>query len=420
MKRLLIILLSLILLVSCAIDENSDYPGDGEKLTFNNVDLTGKTITIYDKTAVVRTLYNGEEGVVGGFFNYEKLSEILGCDIEVKTYSDNVQYTKILAGDSDIDIYVLTPYEAKKLSGAGALYPIMSQQVKSYNSKCFDSLDDFATNDEGETELMPVSANLLGLFAPKSAVEELGITADDVRNLYDFLDVIKNYDGERKVYSSNSIQLFNNINDQYGLTYCDYDNGEFNYDTEVYRKYFSTLLDGWSDYNMENPWYSVHDANISVYNSTRSLFVLDSFGTRMDLQNYYSDWVAFPTPRLDENVENIPIFGMFLCINPSSLQLDESQKVLEIISQNYYDVTGYNAKSNLIFKDISMYEVLSDVETNSEIFKTYLEIMEDTVIFDDSMLADFLDDINGYQDGTLTLDEAIELKTKAVDVRLNE
>ena len=83
-------------------------------------------------------------------------------------------------------------------------------------------------------------------------------------------------------------------------------------------------------------------------------------------------------------------------------------------------MTGYNAKSNLIFKDISMYEVMSDVETDSEIFKTYLEIMKDTVIFDDSMLADFLDDINGYQDGTLTLDEAIELKTKAVDVRLNE
>ena len=100
MKRLLIILLSLILLVSCAIDENSDYPGDGEKLTFNNVDLTGKTITIYDKTAVVRTLYNGEEGVVGGFFNYEKALKERSTFLSITLFMDSYSVCKALCSVS--------------------------------------------------------------------------------------------------------------------------------------------------------------------------------------------------------------------------------------------------------------------------------------------------------------------------------
>ena len=74
----------------------------------------GKTITVYDQTAVVLS-----DGVLGGgFFDYKKLAKKLDCTIDVKTYQDNVQFTKILAGDSDIDIYVINSDEAELLSNA--------------------------------------------------------------------------------------------------------------------------------------------------------------------------------------------------------------------------------------------------------------------------------------------------------------
>lgn len=94
------------------------------------------------------------------------------------------------------------------------------------------------------------------LFSPKSAVEELEIKEEDIRYLYDCLDFLSAYNGERKVYSAPHLNLFNNIDKQYGLVYCDYENGQFDYNTDTYKKYYSTLLSGWSDINNEEPWYS--------------------------------------------------------------------------------------------------------------------------------------------------------------------
>lgn len=416
MKKLFIILLTALLLVSC-----TKAPAENPDVSFEDIDLSGKTITVYDQTAVVLS-----DGVLGGgFFDYKKLAKKLDCTIDVKTYQDNVQFTKILAGDSDIDIYVINSDEAELLSNAGALYTIQSDKVKAFNSKCFDSLQEFSVNKDGDTVLMPVAMTLHALFAPKEAVEELGITADDVRYLYDYLDYIKNYNGERKVYSAPAVKLFIQIDRQYGYAYCDYENGKFDYNTDVYKKYYSTLLDGWSDDNLGNPWYATHDPYLNTYKTADSLFVIDSFGSRANLQGYYNNWVAFPIPRLDESVDKIPVSGKFLCINPNSLQLGEAEKVLEYISDHYYDVKGPNSKSNMIFKDVSMYpnKNYDDpvyINTESEVFKNFMEIVEDTVVFQGVLNGNNRDDLIGYQSGKYTIDEAIEVRSREVDIMLNE
>ncbi len=410
MKKLFLILVSLLLLVGC-----TKAPTESSTVNFDSIDLSGKTITIYDQTAVVLS-----DGVLGGgFFDYKALAKKLDCTIDVKTYQDNVQFTKILAGDSDIDIYVINSEEAELLSNAGALYTIQSDKVKAFNAKCFDSLQEFSINKEGDTVLMPVAMTLCGLFAPKEAVEEMGITADDVRYLYDYLDYIKSYEGERKVYSSPVLEQ------QYGYAYCDYESGKFDYNTEAYKKYYSNLLDGWSDNNLENPWYAIHDPYLNTYKTADSLFVIDTFGSRADLQGYYNSWVAFPIPRLDESVDKIPVTGKFLCINPNSLQLGEAEKVLEYISDYYYDVKGPNSKSNMIFKDVSMYPNGSYddpvyINTESEVFKNFMAIVEDTVVFQGVQNGSNRDDLIGYQSGKYTIDEAVEVRSREVDLMLNE
>ena len=198
----------------------------------------------------------------------------------MKTVNDNVLYTKILAGDSDIDIYVVSSDEAKLLSEAGALHAMQSQSIKDFNSKCFDSLQEFSINENGETYLCRLVLQSTVCSPQKSAVEELGITEDDVRYLYDYLDVVKNYDGSRRFTLLRIWVYLNEMDDQYGLTYCDYENGVFDYNTEVYKKYYSTLLDGWSDYNGDNPWYSTRDSSILMYSTDRTLFYYGIFGTK--------------------------------------------------------------------------------------------------------------------------------------------
>ena len=60
------------------------------------------------------------------------------------------------------------------------------------------------------------------------------------------------------------------------------------------------------------------------------------------------------------------------------------------------------------------------VDTDPEIFKKYLEIVSDTVIFEGVATSAARDDIIGCQNGTYTIEEAIEVRTREVDMMLNE
>ena len=81
MKKLILVLLSLLMLVSCsgtAQDQSEPSNTEAESgISFENIDLTGKTITIFDRHAFSYQI--GETEVKSGFFDYEKLEEMLGC-----------------------------------------------------------------------------------------------------------------------------------------------------------------------------------------------------------------------------------------------------------------------------------------------------------------------------------------------------
>ncbi len=417
MKKLLLILCSALLLVSCAKAPAKDDLPDNQ-----TEDFSGITLNLYDKTAILRE-HNGENIIAGGFFDYADLSDIAGFEVDVKPYDENIQLTKILAGDKDIDIYLVDIRQAEMLVELGACEPIKSDKVKDFNSKCFDSLQRICVNDSGETVLMPVSFAIDGLFVPKDAVDELGITSEDVRYLYDYLDYIKAYKGERISYLTPPTELFNRIEEQYACYYCNYSEGEFDFTTDTFKKLYTTLLGDWCAQEGESPWYGLHDISGKISHPTyswstdKSLFVIDDFGVATELQNYYTDWVAFPVPRLDETVGKTPANGWFLYINPNSENKQAAEKLLEVIADNFYKLRGKDKSSNLLFKDVTMYP--KDVEVESDIFKQYLEIAEETTLFF-SLTNITRDDITGYQNGSMTLDEALAERTRVVDYALNE
>ena len=79
----------------------------------------------------------------------------------------------------------------------------------------------------------------------------------------------------------------------------------------------------------------------------------------------------------------------------------------------YYNVNSRSA----VFDELSRYP--SSIDTGSQVFSDFLKLSENSVIFPYN-LDTYRTDIIGYQNGTLTLDEAVEERTRVVNIMLNE
>ena len=252
MKRLFILLISFVLLASCA---KADTVGDSssagsEQDIDDSQDSAIETVRISDINAR-RGVYlcdpepEDPDGLelseYAGLFEYEALAEVSGMNIEVHGLSDENQTLKILAGDSDIDIYFLFLDDMQLIKEKGFCTPIESDIIEQFNSKTFPALRDYCVDENGDIIAMPVSQYMAALFIPKKAVDELGIEAEDVEYLDDFLELVRSYDGKRHNYGFHTM-FYYELEGQYHYYYCDLENGEFEYDNEVFRKLYEGLL----------------------------------------------------------------------------------------------------------------------------------------------------------------------------------
>lgn len=358
-----------------------------------------------------------------GMFEYEALAEKSGMNIEVHGLSDENQTLKILAGDSDIDIYFLYLSDMQFIKEKGLCSPIESDIIEQFNSKTFSALRDYCVDENGDIIAMPVSQQISALYAPKRAVDELGIEAEDIEYLDDFLELVRSYDGKRQNYGFHTM-FYYELENQYHYYYCDLENGEFEYDNEVFRKLYEDLLGGWvADGNDYRPEFSKfigdyvldEDENLFTYISiSRMLSVTDAEKNKTITDSL----VCFPIPKLDENVENnVVSSAAFTYINPYSKNKEAAIELLETIAQNYYEVT-YWYSIPYIFSDMSMYP--DAIDTDSQLFKDYIAMCNNS-----KMLLYSVNDEVSYIDWQysryeLTLDDAIAERTRVVDIKLNE
>ncbi len=414
MKKLLLTFVAVIFLVSCAATTKAPET----LLPDEPIDLTGTNLTVYDSSAV--ELQIGDRKVIGGgYFNYDKLKNDLGCDITVRPNDPSELVTKVLAGDSDVDIYFINAYYAKLLMDMGACEPIDSEIVADYVSKCFDCLGEYSYTSDGRLALMPASFGIDALHLPKKAMEELNIKPELVKYLDDFLDYYKNYNGTRKNYADPSSSLFYAMEKQYGLAYCDYSKGEFDYTSPLYRETYEKLLNGYDEAEGESAWFfQRRDANQATYKQDESLFVLRTVGDIYDFSGYFSDWTILPMPLLDESVTQQAATARFLYINPNSKNKEAATKLLEAIAKDLNGYIGYSGSIKLLFKDISMYP--KEVDTSSELFREYVKLAESCVIWPYNLELGAREDVAFYQNGTYSLDEAIAVRSREIDLMLNE
>ncbi len=436
-KRILSIILSIILIIlstSCTgpqhdtHNHSSDTGVDSGMLTpadshYDN-EFAGTTLVISDPRAITgnhRATADGSYDVTG-MFKYGELARETGMDIEVVGLTLENRTLKILAQDSDVDIYFFFHEDAKQIIDNNLYEPINSDIIDEFNSKTFAPLQKICKDSEGNTVMMPIEYSILSLFIPKKAVEELALKEEDIKYFDDFFEYIKSYNGNRECYGLNSI--FNQIENQYNYYLCDFDNGAFDFKNEKFKSLYEALLGNWEEdeYGRRKPTYTQYitrDEN----DIDKNLFTMHALSGKLSLTDkesndfYCENFVSFPLPRYDENVKkNIVSVATFAYINPYSKNKEAATKLLEAISQSYYDVI--NTPTYLLFSDYEMYP--ETINTDSQLFKEFVAMSENSeILFYNINSVTYNTDFS-YMYGEITLDEAIAERSRVVNIMLNE
>lgn len=437
MKRIFLIILTLVMiisLVSCSSSNIKQPSADSE----NGVDtqeqesppneFEGVTVRISDPRGVGGTPHLvGPDYPNNGYaamFDYGELAKKANINLEITGLTNEERTLKILAEDSDIDIYIFHQADIKFIKDKGIFEPIDSEIIDSFISKTFSDLQANAIDKNGNTVMMPVEYAIQALFIPKQAVEEIGVKPEDIEYLDDFLAYLENYKGKRETYGIND-SFFFQLEQQYSYYHCDFDNGQFDYDNEFFRSIYERLLGNYTAYDgIMTSKYSL-PIKFDTNSVEKNLFRMTAIGNYTtytkpeEAKHFFDNFVSFPLPKISDKVEkNMVSVASFAYINPYSKNKEAALKVLEAIAENYFDITGPGGGANLMFKDTDIYP--DHIDTDSQVFKEFLEMADNSVILfyntnKETSLIDF-----EYLYGEKTLDEAITERSRVVNIMLNE
>ena len=393
------------------------------------VDYSGVVLTVQDTTA-------GNDFVTGlGMLDYQAITQETGIRFRSKSYLPDETKLKMLAGDDDIDIYFVHVSELHYIIDSGFYTHMESQIITDYINSCRDILQDYSVVDD-KISFMPVAFNTSAILIPKSAIEETGVTAQDIEYLDDFLEFVRNYDGDRIAYT-NSSSLFSNLEGQYKSVYCDFENKEANFETPLYMHIYEEIWGGWQDPKDGVGATIGFEHNLSGDYSNNSEKALCTYGSYIDAENFtdkrlntdpnvymtsgstdfFEKWRAFPIPKISEDVISGIGGGTYALINPYSENKEAALKVLELLASDYFKYTG-NTLSGFMYEDKSMYP--ESYHPDSEIFNDFLNIIDDNTTMAYYTFSVQRLDIDDYQAGKLTLEEAVAEYQRQVDIWLNE
>ena len=244
-------------------------------------------------------------------FDYYALSEKTGVKISVTDYMMDEFLIKILAEDSDVDIYFIRSTDILQLSEKGIYYPLESKIISDFNDSCFDYISEYCSVD-GETVYMPVNASSYAILMPKAAIEETGMTSSDIEFLDGYFSFARSYQGDRIAFTNGAL-LFMNLEDQYQHFYCDFANGKFDYMTPEYLNLYEKMLSGYLRYAQEPgaPEGFMHNIGGKSSNSNYALMTYGSYWNYSSFNekndgtdtfdatgpsSFFDKWRAFPVP----------------------------------------------------------------------------------------------------------------------------
>ncbi len=400
MKKPFIILLTLVLCLFMASCDTSPTVDEEQEVQSLNI--------------VINDAFSGQGF---GSFDYRALSAKTGLNVSAKNFLHDEAVLKIMAGDTDVDIYFFDAASVRILRNQGIYVPIESEIISEFVDNCFDYLQDYSYVGD-ELALMPICSAVSAVTVPKSAITETGMTASDIEYTDGYLSFARNYGGDRIAYTNGS-SLFGFLEMQYNKYYCDFENKSFDYNTELYKSIYEQFLGGYLRHAQYPGAMEGFTHNIMTDNdddSESALINMGMFDINMP-SRFFEEWRAFPIPKISDKVESNYVSARFAFINPYSNNKAAALKVLETIALDYYEYADYLSDSSLLFKKPDMYP--ESYHKDSDIFNDYFEMAKNGFV-SDYQVPSFHNDIEEYQNGRATLDEAIAMYQREVEIWLNE
>ncbi len=410
MKKLIALILSALLLAGC-----TKTPAENPVISSDNVSVN--ICTTYANSGI----------------NYNKLAELSDITVNASELEEDYALLKILAGDSDVDIYLITATLARTLLDKNIYVPIESEIIDGLNNTYFDYISDACKADNGDIALIPIYSYVPSVVYPIEAQKEFGFEREDLIYYDGFMELAQNHNTQRHIFQTGNI-IFEGMNAQYEQFYCDFDNLKFDYTTDLYKSFYSELLSYVNADTREHklfthPNYYVDErypqakfpydspkyyADITLLSIGRYSYV----DYADECESFFEQWRALPTPKISEKVTGNYIEVTFAYINPYSKNISGATKALEAIAQNLPEISQNEARYSFLYKDKSAYP--SRYHTDSQVFNDFYDIAHDGFLSDYRMSYEHRGDMREFQNGNITLDEAVAMYQREVEIWLKE
>lgn len=338
--------------------------------------------------------------------------------------------TEIMAGNPDVDIYITTPasYLAEGVLSKGIYVSLNNSEIiKNYKDKCFDYIADAMTAPSGDIWMLPLQLDSYVIWYIPENIEKFDIDLEEFRYLDDFLKLSERMPrtGNYAAYVETPYLFARSLEDQYDMTYNNFKEKKVNYETPLFRDLFDKMWSGWIMYspNSRHPLFrSSHDdykgelmEESARFDKTRVIYKYDSIGEQLNMSSL-DGWRVLPMPRLNSDVKKNSVNISCAFINPHSKNKELALEYLEAITKVPFDYWSYTCV--LLFKDKEMYADRYDITQPA--FEDIYNIVKDGMI--NSRCGFYINGniIDDYQNGRLTLDEAIALIQREAEMWLNE
>lgn len=360
--------------------------------------------------------------------------------------------TEMMAGNPDVDIYVL-PYGwalTQRIRELGLYEPLNASGIISdYLEKCFGYIQDAATADNGDIWMMPLYESAKVTWYIPENMEKLGVKPEELKTLDGYIEVLERLQGKMGEYHyyNNGVLFFDECDSLYDMNYNNYETGEINFDTPLYRRMAEFFWPGWDRYGSaeanhplffkleqlgevwmvrESPDFNRDTVIFKTVNTNDHLVKLDDLGRggylngaeskrREEFTKLLEGWRVLPFPKLASDSEKGIVSMAYAFINPYSRQKEAALEYLEVILENQ---DAFVRMPSFFREDLEYYEPYYD--TSMPVFQEIYEIFKNADVFCGHSW-DLSDEfVTEYQRGLITFDEAIKRRQKRAVTGLYE
>ncbi len=350
--------------------------------------------------------------------------------MEQNPYYD-VVITELMSGNSDADIYIgiYSSYLTSGVLDKKIYVPLDdSEIIQSYRDKLFPYVADTMTSPSGDIWMLPLSIDADVLWYVPENMKKYDVDLAEFRYLDSFLKLCERMPktGYPAAYVDSGSNLAYNLHNQYDIIYNDYINKKMHFDTPFYKDFFDKMWSGWMMYSpaprhpMLRNSYDDNNNNelfeeTAPYDKTRIIYKYTSAGGHINIADApFDGWRVAPCPHINPDMSGNIVYMTYAYINPNSPNKEQALKYLEAITEVPFE---FHTFSTFLFQDKTIYE--GHYDTTQPAFDDLYSIMEEGVLRNNRyILTD--NPIVEYQNGRLTLDEAVEFIQREATMWANE